>query len=150
MSTLFQELKITRKGRRYQLLKLKNNRHKKHWRLLTMRQLRFALLEEVDELKDAFYSFPMDYKSIIDECADIKNFADMIIANAERKIKKPSRIQQFKLRLEDWNFSRKLKCDYLNCAAGLGLAGMHRCRFGWDFRKKECDRFKPEPKEQGE
>lgn len=34
-----------------------------------------------------------------------------------------------------------IRCNYLECAAGLGVAGNRKCFLGGDFLDKNCDKF---------
>lgn len=42
------------------------------------------------------------------------------------------------------DYDDKIKCNYIKCAAGMGVAGMGDCFLGGDFTNKNCDKFKDE------
>lgn len=65
------------------LQKLYANRHKAHWSTVTQAWLHGRLREEVAELADAIaFGKPSD---VIDEAADVANFAMFIADNARRE-----------------------------------------------------------------
>lgn len=43
---------------------------------------------------------------------------------------------------EEWiNWKNAVKCNWLKCAGGMGLAGCGICSFGGDFDKEDCRLF---------
>ena len=38
----------------------------------------------------------------------------------------------------------KIKCNYQECAAGMGVAGNRCCFFFGDYKKSECPKFQSE------
>lgn len=43
--------------------------------------------------------------------------------------------------LEHENFRYVVKCDWLRCAAGMGLAGNGNCSFRGNWKDKDCVMF---------
>lgn len=41
----------------------------------------------------------------------------------------------------------KIKCNYLKCYAGMGVAGRLNCFLGGDYTDKNCKNFKDEEEE---
>lgn len=39
------------------------------------------------------------------------------------------------------NIDKLIKCDYVNCIAGMGVAGRHKCILGGDLMDLDCKNF---------
>lgn len=94
--------------------KLKDNDHKGHWSKSSYAYLIQRLREEVDELDEELSSFvigqamPRDlsgsysieqYGEVVEECADVANFAMMIADNLKNKRDNPGDVEYFTRRV---------------------------------------------------
>jgi NTP pyrophosphatase (non-canonical NTP hydrolase) len=67
--------------------KLRANVHKKHWDEVSFQYLLMRLKEEIKELEEVIDSDYLDtFARVIDEAADVANFAMMIADRARREI----------------------------------------------------------------
>jgi len=73
------------KNQMYQ--KMRKNKHKAHWDTVSQQWLFNRLLQEVDELEYNILTQDATSAEIIQECADVANFAAMIANNAYRRRK---------------------------------------------------------------
>jgi len=90
---------LLKAGNKAQLIKLKQNGHKKGFEEIDMFYVLAKIIEEVDELRDELCDRSgyggsvhepkniIDYKAAMYEAADIANYAHMVILQCERKIK---------------------------------------------------------------
>jgi len=86
VSTSHQETHLIMDLQTFQSAKLRENSHKTHWDECTYLYLINSLMQEVQELRDAFLNRESP-DEISRECADIANFAAMISQNVQDETK---------------------------------------------------------------
>ena len=84
MNRIDQEHEAVSSLRMSMLRKLRKNAHKPSWRYDTPKNLLVQLIEEVEELEEALRTG--SFQDILDECADVANFAAMIHDNVKRSM----------------------------------------------------------------
>lgn len=84
MSTESEEKQAVHRFTKTMNNKLRKNCSKRHWRTLSNTGALFYLEKEVDELRRALMNG--DLNNIMEECADVANFAMMLHDNAQQKI----------------------------------------------------------------